>query len=51
MKLAFVVKKVYSKMPLILKTFLTEKRLEKIIETVLLKAKNAWEKQLAKTEE
>ena len=51
MKLAFVVKKVYSKMPIILKTFLTEKRLEKIIEAVLLKAKKAWEKQLTKTEE
>ncbi len=51
MKLAFVVKKVYSKMPLILKTFLTEKRLEKIIENVLLKAKKAWEKQLTEIEE
>lgn len=51
MKLAFVVKRVYAKMPLILKTFLTEKRLEKIIENVLVKAKNSWEKQLVKSGE
>ncbi|MBE6784041.1 MAG: hypothetical protein E7536_08520 [Ruminococcaceae bacterium] len=42
LKMAYVVKKIYSKMPLVLKTFLTEKKLEKIIENVLIKAKESW---------
>lgn len=41
-KLMYVVKKIYSKMPAVLKTFLSEKQLEKIIENVLEKAKKAW---------
>ena len=41
-KLMYVIKKVYSKMPVILKLFLSEKQLEKIIEAVLLKAKKSW---------
>ncbi len=41
-KLMYVVKKIYSKMPVVLKTFLSEKQLEKIIENVLEKAKKAW---------
>ena len=44
MKLSYVVKKVYAKMPVVLKAFLTEKKLEKIIENVLIKAKESWEK-------
>lgn len=48
MKLAFVVKKVYAKMPVVLRTFLTEKKLEKIIERILVKAKESWQKQLEK---
>ncbi len=42
MKMAFVVKKIYAKMPFVLRTFLTEKKLEKIVESVLLKAKEIW---------
>lgn len=42
LKMAYVVKKIYSKMPLVLKTFLSEKKLEKIIESVLVKAKESW---------
>jgi len=41
-KLMYVVSKVYSKMPLILKAFLSEKQLERIIESVLVKAKKSW---------
>lgn len=41
-KLMYVVKKISSKMPAVLKIFLSEKQLEKIIETVLEKAKNLW---------
>ena len=41
-KLMYVVKKVYSKMPVILKLFLSEKQLEKIIENVLVNAKKSW---------
>lgn len=41
-KLAYVVKKIYSKMPAVLKVFLSEGQLEKIIEGVLEKAKKAW---------
>ena len=46
LKLNFVVKKVYEKMPVIIRTFLTEKKLEKIIEKVLVKAKESWLKQV-----
>ena len=42
MKLMYVVGKIYPKMPVILKIFLSEKQLEKIIEAVLLKAKKSW---------
>ncbi len=42
-KMMYVVKKIYSKMPVVLKLFLTEKHLEKIIEEVLKKAKKSWE--------
>ncbi len=41
-KMMYVVKKVYAKMPIVLKTFMSEKQLEKIIENVLKKAKNLW---------
>ena len=41
-KLMYVVRKIYSKMPAILKMFLSEKQLEKIIENVLRKAKKSW---------
>ncbi len=41
-KLMYVVKKIHTKMPVILKTFLSEKQLEKIIEKVLVKAKKIW---------
>lgn len=41
-KLMYVVRKIHSKMPVVLKTFLSEKQLEKIIEKVLMKAKNIW---------
>lgn len=41
-KLMYVVKKIHSKMPVILKTFLSEKQLEKIIEKVLEKSKKIW---------
>ena len=41
-KLMYVVEKVYSKMPVILKLFLSEKQLEKIIEGVLASAKKLW---------
>ncbi len=41
-KLMYVVKKIYSKMPGVLKAFLSENQLEKIIENVLEKAKKAW---------
>lgn len=41
-KLMYVVRKIYSKMPVILKLFLSEKQLEKIIENVLTKAKKSW---------
>lgn len=41
-KLMYVVRKIHAKMPVILKTFLSEKQLEKIIEKVLVKAKNIW---------
>ncbi len=43
MKLMYVVKKIYGKMPPVLKVFLSEKHLEKIIEDVLEKAKKSWE--------
>ena len=42
LKLMYVVKKIHSKMPVILKAFLSEKQLEKIIEKVLKKAKEIW---------
>lgn len=42
-KLMYVVKKIHSKMPVILRAFLSEKQLEKIIENVLEKAKKSWE--------
>ena len=42
-KLMYVVKKIYGRMPLVLKMLLSEKHLEKIIEDVLEKAKKAWE--------
>ncbi len=41
-KLMYVVRKIHSKMPVILKMFLSEKQLEKIIENVLRKAKKSW---------
>lgn len=41
-KLMYVVKKIHSKMPAVLKMFLSENQLEKIIEGVLNKAKKAW---------
>lgn len=41
-KLMYVVRKIYSKMPVLLKIFLSEKQLEKIIENVLTKAKKSW---------
>lgn len=43
-KLMYVVKKIYSKMPTILKVFLSEKQLEKMIEAVLQKVKESWAK-------
>lgn len=43
MKLMYVVKKIYGRMPPVLKLFLSEKHLEKIIEDVLGKAKKTWE--------
>ena len=43
-KLNFVVRKIHKKMPLVLKTFLTEKKLEKIIESVLIVARESWKK-------
>ena len=46
LKLNFVVKKIYAKMPLVLRTFLTEKNLEKIIEKILAKAKESWSEQI-----
>ena len=41
-KLMYVVRKIYSKLPVILKLLLSEKQLEKIIESVLSKAKKSW---------
>ncbi len=41
-KLMYVVRKIYSRMPVALKLFLSEKQLEKIIENVLVKAKKSW---------
>lgn len=41
-KLMYVVRKIYSKMPVILKLLLSEKQLEKIIESVLSKVKKSW---------
>ncbi len=41
-KLMYVVKKIHSKMPAVLKAFLSEKQLEKIIEKVLMKVKKIW---------
>lgn len=41
-KLMYVVKKIHSKMPAILKAFLSEKQLEKIIEKVLTRVKKIW---------
>ena len=41
-KLMYVVKKIHSKMPAVLKAFMSERQLEKIIENVLEKAKKAW---------
>lgn len=41
-KLMYVIRKIYSRMPVILKLFLSEKQLEKIIENVLGKAKKSW---------
>lgn len=41
-KLMYVVRKIHSKMPVVLKLFLGEKQLEKIIENVLRKAKKSW---------
>ncbi len=45
-KLMFVVEKIYPKMPMILKLFLSEKQLVNLIENVLIKAKKAWQKKL-----
>lgn len=42
MKLLYVIRKVYSRMPVILRIFLSEKQLEKIVEKVLQKAKKSW---------
>ncbi len=50
-KLMYVVEKIYKKMPAVLKIFLSEKQLEKIIEDVLENAKKSWlEKQNAEEE-
>lgn len=43
-KRMYVIRKIYSKMPVLLKFFLSEKQLEKIIENVLVKAKKSWSK-------
>ncbi|MBQ7957558.1 MAG: hypothetical protein IJ279_05915 [Clostridia bacterium] len=49
LKLNFVVKKIYAKMPIMLRTFLTEKKLEKIIEKILVKARESWQKQIERS--
>ncbi len=45
-KLMFVIEKIYPKMPMIFKMFLSEKQLVDLIENVLIRAKNAWQKKL-----
>ncbi len=50
LKLMYVVKNIYRKMPLSFRTFMSEKQLEKIIENVLKKSKEFWKKSLGVTE-
>lgn len=42
LKLAAVIERIYPKLPVVIKMFVTEKRLQKWIEAALVAAKNAW---------
>lgn len=42
LKLASVIERIYPQLPVVIKTFVTEKRLQKWVEAALVAAKNAW---------
>lgn len=42
LKLASVIERIYPQLPVVIKTFVTEKRLQKWVEVALVAAKNAW---------
>lgn len=50
-KLMYVIRKIYVKMPVVLKLFITEKQMEKIVEKMLTKVKESWTKNNLKNEE
>lgn len=47
LKLASVIEKVYPKLPVVIKTFISEKTLQNWIEAALIAAKEAWAKNIA----
>lgn len=51
LKLAAVISEAYPKLPAVIKLFITEKTLVKWIETALVAAKEAWQKQIEQLEQ